>query len=80
MMKLNKIFQISIIIIFILLLFISNLKFDKTISTQENDVWNHGHCSLDGGRLNYIGSGSKEHYKCEICGKEYTFDRVMTYK
>lgn len=42
--------------------------------------WNNGICSVCGGELRYSRTGSKEHYICETCGKEYTFDRIMSRK
>ena len=39
--------------------------------------WNNGYCSECHGRLDYDKTGSKEHYICERCGKEYTFDKIM---
>lgn len=42
--------------------------------------WNGGTCSECGGELKYSGTGNKEHYICEKCGKEYTFNKVMSKK
>ena len=76
--------RVIIIIIFILFLSIISiseyLKHNNVIKPQVQYEWNNGHCSIDGGRLQYIGTGSKYHYKCEICGKEYTFEGVQKYE
>ena len=44
---------------------------------EEHFEWNNGKCSECGGELIWQGTGSKEHYKCKRCGKEYRFDKVM---
>ena len=38
--------------------------------------WNGGHCEECGGELMWDSTGNKEHYICNRCGKEYTFDGV----
>ena len=72
--------RLIIILIFIFFLFITCHQSVKSKAPLENDNWNHGYCELDGGRLNYVSVASKYHYKCEICGKEYRFDKVMSRK
>ena len=53
----------------------------ETVTTETKVYdWNNGRCSYCGGTLVWDSTGSKEHYKCEICGKEYTFDKVMSKK
>ena len=45
-----------------------------------HNEWNNGICVECGGQLIYHGTGSKEHYVCEKCQKEYTFDELMVRK
>lgn len=71
--------RVFIIVLLLVFLFLICLKKDKTIQYEEPN-WNNGYCELDGGRLDYISVNSKYHYKCEICGKDYKFDRVMSRK
>lgn len=71
--------RLIVIFLFILFLFIICSRPMKSVSS-ENFNWNNGYCELDGGRLDYISVSSKYHYKCEICGKEYRFDKVMPRK
>ncbi len=80
MKKMNKkkIQMIIIICLMLLLLFFSRTKNIKQ-NPIEKDSWNGGHCSIDGGRLHYVGSNNKEHYRCEICNKDYAFDKVMSF-
>ena len=69
--------------VFLILLFIAFLfLFSKTEKQKEkiHYEWNGGYCIEDGGRLNYISTGSKTHYQCDICGKEYTFEGVQKYE
>lgn len=47
-----------------------------TNATNKSYDWNGGHCSECGGVLMYESTGSKNHYICNSCGKEYTFDKV----
>ena len=68
-----------IIVLFCGFLFLVCLKKDTTLQYEEPN-WNHGYCELDGGRLDYISVSSRYHYKCEICGKDYSFNRVMSRK
>ncbi len=42
--------------------------------------WNNGRCEECNGELIWDSSGSKEHYICKRCGKEYTFDGVYSKK
>lgn len=42
--------------------------------------WNDGYCSDCGGELIWDSVGSKNHYICNKCGKEYSFDKVMNKK
>ena len=65
-----------ILIVLVALILISCGSKSTTVSYD----WNNGHCSECGGELKYSGTGSKEHYTCEECGKEYTFDKVMSKK
>lgn len=69
--------RIITIILFICFLFLFSKKTDIRITKQHYN-WNNGYCEIDGGRLNYKSVGSKYHYECEICHKDYTFDSVMT--
>lgn len=41
------------------------------------DDWNDGYCSDCGGELIWDSVGSRNHYVCNKCGKEYSFDKVM---
>ena len=77
-MNKKKLYRVIILCFFILIIFISC----SSVSKYQSDSvdWNNGYCLEDNGRLNYIGTGGKIHYQCEICGKEYTFDRVNSYK
>lgn len=75
----KKILRSLILILFVLLLFRISLTYKETL-IKETFNWNNGYCELDGGRLNYISVGSRYRYKCEICGKEYLFDKVMSRK
>ena len=52
----------------------------KKPDTPPENEWNNGYCIECGGGLNYKCTGGKEHYKCEICGKEYIFDRLQVRK
>ncbi len=70
--------NIILLIIFILFLFFNCDYYPKSIKEEEFN-WNNGYCELDNGRLRYDSVGSKYHYKCEICGKDYTFNRAMSY-
>ena len=76
----------TILIIFILLItsilfFMDyNIKNDNNIVINEEYEWNGGHCIEDGGKLKYVKTGSKNHYVCEICDKEYVFDKIMKYE
>ncbi len=77
----NKlVFRLIIVFIFIFFLFIICFQPVNSKTPIEKFNWNRGYCELDGGRLNYVSVGSKYHYKCEICGKEYRFDKVMPRK
>lgn len=49
------------------------------VNAEYND-WNGGYCKDDGSRLEYIEAGSKYHYRCSTCGKEYTFSKLMRYE
>lgn len=49
-------------------------------NNYETYDWNGGYCDECGGHLIYDRTGSKEHYICEKCGKEFTFDKVMNKK
>lgn len=51
----------------------------NTIVTSEDD-WNNGLCKYDNTKLEYSKTGSKEHYICPTCGKEYVFNSVKSYK
>lgn len=74
-----KKFQILVVILFILFLF-TFCKKEIVEPQEESYEWNGGYCSLDGGRLHYINTGSMNHYQCEICGKEYVFKGVNKYE
>ena len=74
-MKKNKIFILSLLFIFIFVSCKNNL-----YQNTNTDEWNGGYCILDNGRLDYIGTGNKVHYKCSRCGKEYVFDEVKQYE
>ena len=81
----KKNIEILLILILTTFLFIAsvnwqNILFPSHSKSNNSYHWNNGHCEIDGGRLDYVGTGNKEHYRCEICGKEYTFDQVMSYK
>ena len=65
-----------ILVIFVALALVSC----KHSSNTQTYDWNNGYCSECGGELIYKATGSKEHYICENCGKEYTFDKVMSKK
>lgn len=70
--------ELRLLIIFIALVFSF---FNDTATTETKDYdWNNGQCSYCGGTLIWDSTGSKEHYICKICGKEYTFDKVMSKK
>lgn len=76
----NKFKRIAIYLLMLsnIFIFISCKK-----NCQENidvDEWNGGYCIEDNGRLDYIGTGHKVHYKCNRCGKEYVFDEVKQYE
>ena len=63
----------------LLLLVFSSCGSTVTTETEEYS-WNNGHCSYCNGYLEWSSTGKKEHYICEQCGKEYTFDKVMSKK
>ena len=67
----------KIILLVMLSLLLVGCEPNKNQTTDESE-WNNGICSDCGGELRYTKTGSKEHYICEKCGKEYTFDRVMS--
>lgn len=70
--------RLKIITLFVIpLLLLACTKHSTTIKEYD---WNDGYCSECGGVLRYSATGSKEHYICEECGQEYTFDRVMSKK
>ncbi len=71
--------RVFIMLLFCGLLFLMSLQKNTNVKYEEPN-WNEGYCELDGGRLNYVSVGSKYHYKCEICGKEYLFDKIMSRK
>lgn len=75
----KSLIRLFIIFIFILFLFVI-CSWPVNQTSIEKFNWNNGYCELDGGRLDYISVSSKYHYKCEICGKDYKFDRVMSRK
>ena len=70
--------RLTIIVLFMGFLLVCCESTNEEIE-PEHFNWNGGYCELDGGRLSYLKTGSKEHYKCEICGKEYVFDEVGKY-
>lgn len=73
--------KINLLIIILFLLFLLTFcKSSDCVANEKQSNWNNGYCELDGGRLIFDSVGSKYHYKCEICGKDYTFDKVMSYK
>ena len=77
-MKKLRVLFIFIFIIFLLLNCTTNtLRKETGKKTYE---WNGGHCSIDGGRLDYEKTGDKVFYRCEICGKEYLFEGVQKYE
>lgn len=72
--------RIALLILFLIMLFLIAVK-SRPIEHEEEIQynWNNGYCEVDGGRLRYIKVGSKYHYECELCGREYIFDSVMSY-
>ena len=58
----------------LLLVLLAGCKSEAAV--QQDYTWNDGYCEC-GGELIWQGTSSKEHYKCNKCGREYTFDRVM---
>ena len=71
--------RLIIIIIFLVFLLVNVNSSHKEKETELYN-WNNGYCELDGGRLNFVSVGSKYHYECEICHKEYIFDEIQIYK
>lgn len=71
--------RVAIIAIFLLILLAACKDIKEDVEVEHYN-WNNGYCELDGGRLVYDTVGSKYHYKCEKCGKEYIFDGVMSHK
>lgn len=71
-------FRTIIVLMFVLFLLVNCRKTEK--ETEPYYEWNGGRCVEDGGRLNYISVGSKYHYRCEICGKEYVFGGIQKYE
>lgn len=69
---------ICFFIIFIILFCL--FSYTPSISLIQEDNWNNGKCELDGGRLHYVGTSNKEIYECELCGKKYKFNKIMSYK
>ncbi len=53
---------------------------NTNMKPTEEDEWNGGYCKYDNTRLEYIGTGNKEHFKCTSCDREYTFSRIYPYK
>ena len=77
-MSKNKV--VIILLMLIIFLFISVSCRKNFQQNSDIDEWNGGYCILDNGRLDYIGTGNKVHYKCSRCGKEYVFDEVKQYE
>lgn len=42
--------------------------------------WNNGRCIYDNTKLEYLKTGSKEHYVCPTCKREFRFDSIGSYK
>lgn len=75
-----KTIRVVIILLFGLAIFIGAYPFNNKPEYHSIDYsWNGGYCECDGGRLDFVSVGSKYHYKCNICGKEYIFDSVQVY-
>lgn len=73
--------KIRVLIVFLFLLFL--LVNCKKLEQENEEIyheWNGGKCVNDGGRLNYVSTGSKYHYRCEICDKEYVFEGAQKYE
>ena len=75
----SKILSAMFIFVLLILLFVISSCPQSEYLSETYD-WNNGHCIECGGELKYSGTGSKEHYTCEECGKEVTFDKVMNKK
>lgn len=72
----NMLWSISLLIVCSSLVACGN----TTPPKQEVYKWNGGYCVEDNGRLEYVDVGSKYHYRCSICGKDYTFNEAGKYK
>ena len=69
-----------IILLVMIIISLVACKPDTNKPEEKEYDWNNGVCSECGGELIYSATGNKEHYICEKCGKEYTFNKVMSKK
>ena len=70
----------KIILVALLIISLTSCQSNKNISVNNTYDWNNGKCLECNGELIYDRTGSKEHYICSECGKEYTFDKIMSKK
>jgi len=73
------IFLFIFIIIFMFGIKLLEKREQFNVINDKSIEWNSGYCVDDGTRLIYESCGSKYHYSCPKCNKEFVFDEIQTY-